>query len=92
MEKISVRELRQNASQWLRRVLAGESFEVTARGRPVAMLGPVPEDPWERLIREGKLKPGKGNLLDLGPPLPPAPPGQPTLSEILEEMRNDERW
>lgn len=91
MEKISIRELRQNASQWLRRVRAGESFEVTDRGRPVAMLGPFPEDPWERLIREGKIIPGKGNLADLPPPLP-AEPGKPTLSEMLQEMRDEERW
>src|SRR5680860_186457 len=32
MERIGVRELRQHASRWLRRVAAGESFEITERG------------------------------------------------------------
>lgn len=38
MESIGVRELRQQASRYLRRVEAGESFQITARGRPVAVL------------------------------------------------------
>ncbi|MGH9026953.1 MAG: type II toxin-antitoxin system Phd/YefM family antitoxin [Acidimicrobiia bacterium] len=38
MESIGVREIRQNVSAYLRRVQAGESFEVTDRGRPIAVL------------------------------------------------------
>lgn len=38
MESIGVREIRQHASHYLRRVAAGESFQITARGRPVAVL------------------------------------------------------
>lgn len=41
MEKIGVRELRQNASAHLRRVAAGESFCVTDRGQPVAVMMPA---------------------------------------------------
>ena len=41
MESIGVREIRQQASRYLRRVEAGESFEITARGRPIAVLVPV---------------------------------------------------
>ncbi len=86
-----MRELRQRASQWLQRVQAGESFEVTDRGRPVALLGPLPRGgERERLIALGRLRPGKGNLLGLGPPLPPQP-GVPLPSEILDQMRADER-
>lgn len=53
MERIGVRELRQNASKYLARVAAGDSFEVTERGRPVARLVPVLEDRWEELLRSG---------------------------------------
>ena len=96
MERIGVRELRQNASKWLRGVANGERYEVTVRGEPVAMLGPLPVvgDPIERLMAEGKLRKGKGSLaeyLRAYPPLPPTPPGKPTLSERLAEMRRDER-
>jgi len=53
MESIGVRELRQHASRYLARVAAGESFEVTDRGRPVARLVPVLADRWEELLRSG---------------------------------------
>ena len=90
MRKISVRELRQNASEWLRQVRRGERFEVTDRGRPVALLGPIPEDPIERMIAEGRLRPAVGDWRDL--PLPePATPGRPLPSEILEEERAEDR-
>lgn len=38
MESIGVREIRRNVSEYLRRVEAGETFEVTDRGRTVAVL------------------------------------------------------
>jgi len=91
MERIGIRELRQHASVWLRRVQQGETFEVTDRGRTVALLVPYHElDPLDQLIASGEVIPAKGNLLDLGPPLPPKP-GVPLPSEILEQMRADER-
>lgn len=91
MKSIGIRELRQNASEYIRLVEAGECIEVTDRGRPVAMITPVKKDETtiERLIREGKLTPGKGRLLDVQP-APPLRDG-PTLSEVLAEMREDER-
>ena len=90
MRSIGVRELRQNASAYLRLVEAGESVEVTDRGRPIALLVPVPETPKERLIRLGILIPAqkKGKLSDIVP-LDPVPPGNPTLSELLERDRDD---
>jgi len=91
MRAIGIRELRQQASRYLRDVERGETIEVTDRGRPVARLVPVPQEGVrERLIAEGRLRPGKGDLLDLGPPLEPTP-GLPLPSEVLEEMRRDER-
>jgi len=41
MESIGVREVRQHASRYLRRVDGGESFQITERGRPVAVLVPT---------------------------------------------------
>lgn len=91
MERIGVRELRQNASEWLRRVEEGESFEITERGRPVALLVPAPrEGIIERLIATGQMRPGLGKLSELGEPLP-TKPGEASLSSILAEMRADER-
>lgn len=91
MDQISVRELRQRASDWLAEVQRGRRFEVTNRGRPVALLIPIPPgNEIERLTAAGRLSVPKRSLAEVGPPLPPVP-GQPLLSEILEQMRADER-
>jgi prevent-host-death family protein len=90
MHRIGVRELRQNASEWLRRVQRGESFEVTARGRAIAWLVPArDEDILAQLEADGTLSRGEGDLLAIEPL--PNEPGKQTLSEILGELRADER-
>ena len=67
MQQIGVRDLRQQASRYLRRVQAGEAFEVTDNGRPVARLVPIPADPWQGLIDSGQVIPAErpGALLDV---------------------------
>ena len=67
MERVGVRELRQRASAILRRVAAGETVEVTDRGRPVAVLLRTMPGGLDRLEREGLLRPGEGDLLDIRP-------------------------
>jgi prevent-host-death family protein len=89
MERVGVRELRQNLSVYLRGVKAGRRFEVTERGRPVARLEPIvdEDDPLARLERRGRiLRRGAGDLskirplqLDLERP----------LSAMLDEMREE---
>jgi prevent-host-death family protein len=91
MNSIGIRELRQHASRYLREVERGEAFEVTDRGRPVARLVPIrPESTVERLIAEGRIRPAEGDLLDMIDPIVPEP-GERLPTEILEEMRADER-
>ncbi|MEK6229312.1 MAG: type II toxin-antitoxin system prevent-host-death family antitoxin [Actinomycetota bacterium] len=89
--EVGIRELRQDLSRYLRRVRKGERLVVTDRNRPVALLTPLPEneDPWERLIAEGKMTPPTRRFEDLPPPLKLE--GGPTLSETLEELRR-ESW
>jgi len=56
MRSIGIRELRQQASRHLRDVERGETIEVTDRGRPVALLVPVPRaGTAERLIASGRM-------------------------------------
>jgi prevent-host-death family protein len=43
---LGLRELRQHASDLVRRAQAGEELVITVSGRPAAMLGPVPRDTW----------------------------------------------
>ena len=91
MATVGVRELRQRASELLRRVEAGETIEVTDRGRPVALLTPVPDaGPLARLRAAGEVTAASGALSGLAPPLPLAP-GQEPPSVILERLRRDER-
>jgi prevent-host-death family protein len=87
---VGVRELRQRASELLRRVEHGESIEITDRGRPVAVLVPVPDDPLERLRAAGELTQPDGDLDDLPEPLPLAPGSEPP-SSVLARLRADER-
>jgi prevent-host-death family protein len=91
MRRIGIRELRQQASRYLREVQRGESIEVTDRGRPVARLIPVPPSgSLEDLAATGRLSLGSGDALDLGPPLQPAE-GEELPSEALAKARADER-
>ena len=64
-----MRELRQHLSTYLRRVAAGERLVVTERRRPVAMLGPLPEedDILEYMIATGEATRPTGDLLDVEP-------------------------
>ena len=90
METVSVRELRQHLSRYLKRVAAGERLVVTERRRPVAMLGPLPEqeDVLEYLIAIGAATPATEDLLHLPPPLR-APGDGSSTAEILEDLRAD---
>lgn len=91
MATVGVRELRQRASELLRRVEAGESIEITDRGRPVAVLGPLRDaGPLARLRAAGDVIPGSGDLNELGEPLPLGP-NQVTPSQVLARLRRDER-
>jgi prevent-host-death family protein len=91
-ERVGVRELRQHLSRWLRRVEDGETFEVTERGRPVALLGPlhdVQSGAIARLAAQGRLaRLATLDLAELAPP-EPIPPGSTTISEALQEIRED---
>jgi prevent-host-death family protein len=91
MTSIGVRELRQRASELLRRVEQGETIEVTDRGRRVAILSPPPEgSPLERLRALGEIEPAKGDLDDLPEPLVLAP-GRERPSKVLRRLRQTER-
>ncbi|MGE0862823.1 MAG: type II toxin-antitoxin system Phd/YefM family antitoxin [Vicinamibacterales bacterium] len=91
MASIGVRELRQRASELLRRVEQGETIEVTDRGRPVAVLSPPPEgSPLERLRALGDVDPAKGDLDELPEPLV-LEAGSQRPSAVLSRLRTHER-
>ncbi len=91
MTTVGVRELRQQASELLRQVARGETIEITDRGRPVALLGPVPAgDELTRLRAAGQVSAAEGHLSDLPEPLQ-LEAGEQTASEVLARLRRDER-
>jgi len=90
MEKVGIRELRQNASAVLRRVAAGEVVEVTDRGRAVARIVPMHDaSRLGQLVAEGRASAVTGDLLDVKPISRIA--GKPLLSKVLADLRSDER-
>lgn len=90
MARVGIRELRQRASELLRLVERGETVEITDRGRPVALLTPLPGgSPLEALRRAGDVDAATTALADLPAPLPPTTDELP--SEVLARLRRDER-
>ena len=87
MNRIGVRELRQHASRYLAQVKAGETVEVTERGRLIAKL--VPPEPAEtardQLIAEGRLLPASGSRHTLPAPVD-LPAGAPSVAEALDDL------
>lgn len=86
MERIGIRELRQNASEYVRRTEGGEALEVTDRGRPVARLSPLPRpgSTLAQLIAHGKATAPRSEILAVRPP--PAPTaGARSLSEVVDD-------
>lgn len=85
-ERVGIRDLRQNLSVYLRKVLKGETLEVTEHGRPVAMLIPMPsaQRPVEQLVAAGRARAPKRSIGDL---LPPRGRTSTRLSRALEDER-----
>lgn len=93
METIGIRELRQHASRYVRMAREGRRVAVTDRGELVAYLVPPGDKATlvERMIASGEYEPAAGSILDVLRP-PAAPEGIRPLSEVVQEMRDEERW
>ena len=91
MISVGIRELRQRASELLRHVEQGESIEITDRGRPVAVLSPLPSgSAYQTLLAEGEIVRASRDSGELPDPLP-LPAGQESASIVLARLRADER-
>ncbi len=90
MERIGVRELRQNASRYLALVKAGETVEVTERGELIAVLAPpgASRSARERMVASRRLIPATSPSGRLRSPRPvPTAAGEPTNQELLDAER-----
>jgi prevent-host-death family protein len=77
MSTVGLRELRQQASELLRRVEAGEEVTVTVAGRPTARLVPAASRNWRRWDEVAELFDG-----------PPDPAWEDDRDRIDQELRD----
>jgi prevent-host-death family protein len=84
----SVRELKDQLSQCVRRVARGEEIIVTSHNRPVAKLVPLTTRQKESLMSRSELL---DELADLRERLERELQGEP-LSQVVVEMRREERY
>ena len=87
METVGIRELRQNASQVVAKVAAGEVITITDRGRPVAQMTATRPRKIEQLRALGRIAPATRTRTKL-----PVPTQGEPLSDVLAQMRDEERY
>lgn len=91
MERRGVRDLKVNASAVLALVKAGETVEITERGKPVARIVPLPRtSTFDQWVAAGLVSEATGDLLDIQPLDNPAG-GSPLTDALLEMRRGDTR-
>ena len=91
MTSVGIRALRQRASELLRLVERGETVEITDRGRPVALLIPLPEgSPLDRLRAAGEVESASEDPDHLPEPLVLAAETE-SASSALQRLRRDDR-
>ena len=91
IKSVGVRELRQNASKVLDQVKDGAIIEITEHGVPVARISPITKSLYDEYIESGLIKPARN------PDWRPHPgrakmPGSKTSTQVLMEMRAEERY
>lgn len=91
VQTIGVRELRQDASQILRKVESGSVYEVTNHGVAIARIIPIQPSSYEALLEAGLITPGlgisalkRGKLLKL--------PGKRPATNALMKLRDEESF
>ncbi|MEM1332911.1 MAG: type II toxin-antitoxin system prevent-host-death family antitoxin [Actinomycetota bacterium] len=91
MTEIGIRDLKQNASEIVARAEAGDSLTVTRRGKPVARLVPIRRSRLDELREAGQLVEPTVDPSDLPGPRPRRP-GERPATELLDQLRHDERY
>ena len=91
MRQVGIRALKQNASEVIAEVTNGETIVITDRGRPVAQISPLPNSPLATHSASGMIVRAKNSKKKLPKPIS-RKPNTPSLSELLIEMRNKERY
>jgi prevent-host-death family protein len=98
MRKASITEAKNNLSALIDSVKGGTAVLIMDRGRPVARLEPVMgefesnDERLARLVRDGVVRPGGGNIPDsiINDP-PPRLQGKTSVLQLLLEERREGR-
>ena len=92
MERVGIRELRENLRRYLQRAAGGDAFEVTEFGRPIARLGPLPDRGGRlvRLVADGRVTPARRRPDQLPPARAVGSPTSATEA-LLAERAGDRR-
>ncbi len=90
---VGIRELRQQASSVLKRVIAGEVIDITHHGHPIARIVPLHNGVVDQLMIEGRATGVDADLIELLDELTlPAAPGKAELpSRALLDLRAEKR-
>lgn len=85
---VGIRELKAKLSEYLDRAERGELIRVTERGRPKALIAPIPggRSRIEQGIREGWIRPGNGERMK---PLKHRFKASRSIQEMLDEDRGE---
>ncbi len=99
MEAVSIRELSHDTSRTLRRVKAGETIEITERGKVIGRIVPAEasDEVRARLVAQGRLRPATEDRHRLLASLQRRFLSEPadvdsTGTEALLAMREEERY
>jgi prevent-host-death family protein len=84
-----MRELSQRTAKVLARVRAGETVEVTDRGKVVARIVPAVSDRYEQLVFAGVIRPASRAFDPSRLPEPAANPTDRSTDEWLADLRGE---
>ena len=87
MVEVGVRALKQNASAVVAKAAAGEIVTITSRGRPMALLTPIPKSRLQELVDAGLVTEATRDIADL-----PEPIEGPSMSAVLADTREGGRY
>jgi len=91
LERVGIRELRDNLKDYLEKVEHGQTIEITKNGRTIGMIVPKPSaDPMDRLVAEGRLLPPRSGSGSIRLPRRVRPSASsPSSAEVLDELRSE---
>lgn len=91
-DRVGLRELGQNVSRVMERIKKGESLVVTEHGTPIARLEPYKaRSRLDDMIAEGDAIPAEISIEEYLATYVPIE-SDIRLSDVLKEMRDEERW